>query len=48
MKEEGWEMWIDAEKKVFVPTLLEQKNLLDKLYSYTFLDRLASYPCKKK
>jgi hypothetical protein len=31
----------------FVPTTLEQKNLLHKLYSYTFLDRFATYPCKK-
>jgi hypothetical protein len=38
---------INAYKKVFVPTSLEQKNLLDKLYSYTFLDRFATYPCKK-
>jgi hypothetical protein len=36
-----------AKENPFVPTKLEQKNLLDKLYSCTFLDRFATYPCKK-
>jgi hypothetical protein len=28
--------------------LLKQKNLFHKLYSYTLLDRFATYPCKKQ
>jgi hypothetical protein len=35
-------------KSLFVPTSLAQKNLFDKLYSYTFLDRFATYPWKKQ